>query len=89
MPSLAVEFSPWWEREANGTLGKPLQGVPWVMGQDTPGEEGLPQLSTCRRTPKQTSFTLGVSCGPSPSLTKQMAGNQNPDKGFKVMNDLC
>lgn len=52
-PSLAVDFSPWWEGEANGTLGEPLRGVPWMMGQDTPGEEGLPQLSTCRRTPKR------------------------------------
>lgn len=86
-PSLAVDFSPWWEGEANGTLGEPLRGVPWMMGQDTPGEEGLPQLSTCSRTPKQTSFALGISCGPS--LTKQMPGNRNPDKGIKVTNDLC
>lgn len=65
-------------------LEEPLPGMPWAIELDPSWEAGLPLLcSPVGGFLKQTSFTLAVLCGLSPSLTKQMQGKQNPEQGLQ------
>lgn len=61
---------------------EPLQGLPWVVGQDPSWGEGRPPVFfTCRWIPEADLVHTGVLCGLSLRIPKQMQGSQNPEQG--------